>query len=335
MFGEEEVYFMLLLTKSILSIMVGFIIAVILGLLLIPILKRINFGQRISEYVGESHRKKEGTPTMGGIIFIIPTILAILFLVIDGRLEMTYNLLIIMVVFVLYAFIGFLDDFLSLKRGKNEGLTVIQKFICQIIVAIIFFAIYMKYNGNTYFTISTLGINVDLGWLYGVFMLILLVGFSNAVNLTDGLDGLSGGLSAIAFVAFALISLFIGKEDVGIFCFVLTGALAGFLMFNAYPARVFMGDTGSLALGAVLATVAILTRREVTLFVIGLVFCIETLSVMIQVFWYKLKKKRIFLMTPIHHHYERKGYEEPDIVKGFWLVGIICAVLGIFFAVWI
>lgn len=326
---------MLLLTKSILSIMVGFIIAVILGLLLIPILKRINFGQRISEYVGESHRKKEGTPTMGGIIFIIPTILAILFLVIDGRLEMTYNLLIIMVVFVLYAFIGFLDDFLSLKRGKNEGLTVIQKFICQIIVAIIFFAIYMKYNGNTYFTISTLGINVDLGWLYGVFILILLVGFSNAVNLTDGLDGLSGGLSAIAFVAFALISLFIGKEDVGIFCFVLTGALAGFLMFNAYPARVFMGDTGSLALGAVLATVAILTRREVTLFVIGFVFCLETLSVMIQVFWYKLKKKRIFLMTPIHHHYERKGYEEPDIVKGFWLVGIICAVLGIFFAVWI
>ena len=326
---------MLLLTKSILSIMIGFIAAVVLGLVLIPILKRINFGQRISEYVGESHRKKEGTPTMGGIIFIIPTILAILFLVIDGRLEMTYNLLIIMVVFVLYAFIGFLDDFLSLKRGKNEGFTVIQKFICQIIVAIIFFAIYMKYNGNTYFTISTLGINVDLGWLYGVFILLLLVGFSNAVNLTDGLDGLSGGLSAISFVAFALISLFIGKEDVGIFCFVLTGALAGFLMFNAYPARVFMGDTGSLALGAVLATVAILTRREVTLFVVGFVFCIETLSVMIQVFWYKLKKKRIFLMTPIHHHYEKKGYEEPDIVKGFWLIGIICAVLGIFFAVWI
>ena len=135
---------MLILTKSILSIMVGFIIAVVLGLLLIPVLKRINFGQRISEYVGESHRKKEGTPTMGGLIFIIPTILAILFLVIDGRLEMTYNLLIMMVVFVLYAFIGFLDDFLSLKRGKNEGLTVTQKFICQIIVAIIFFAIVRK-----------------------------------------------------------------------------------------------------------------------------------------------------------------------------------------------
>ena len=327
---------MLILTKAILSVMVGFIVAVIMGLVLIPVLKRINFGQRISEYVGESHRKKEGTPTMGGLIFIIPTILSILFLVIDNRLEMTYNLLIIMVVFVLYSLIGFLDDFLSLKRGKNEGLTVIQKFIGQIIVALIFFAIYMKYNGNTTFVVTTLGINIELGWLYGVFILLLLVGFSNAVNLTDGLDGLSGGLSTIAFVAFALISLFIGKEDVGIFCFVLTGAIAGFLMFNAYPARVFMGDTGSLALGAVLATVAILTRREVTLLVIGLVFVIETLSVMLQVFWYKTHHhKRLFLMTPIHHHFEKKGYEEPDIVKGFWLVGIICAVLGIFFAVWI
>ena len=326
---------MLVLTKSILSVMIGFIAAVVIGLILIPILKRINFGQRISEYVGESHRKKEGTPTMGGIIFIVPTILAILFLVLDGRLNMTYNLLIIMVVFVLYAFIGFLDDFLSLKKGKNEGLTVVQKFIGQIIVAVIFFAIYMKYNGNTNFIVSTLGIDLNLGWLYGVFILLLLVGFSNAVNLTDGLDGLAGGLSAIAFVAFALISLFIGKEDVGIFCFVLTGALAGFLMFNAYPARVFMGDTGSLALGAVLATVAILTRREITLFVIGFIFFAEALSVMIQVFWYKRTKKRIFLMTPIHHHFEKKGYEEPDIVKGFWLVGIICAVLGIFFAVWI
>ncbi len=327
---------MLILTKAILSVMVGFIVAVIMGLVLIPVLKRINFGQRISEYVGESHRKKEGTPTMGGIIFIIPTILSILFLVIDNRLDMTYNLLIIMVVFVLYSLIGFLDDFLSLKRGKNEGLTVIQKFIGQIIVALIFFAIYMKYNGNTTFVVTTLGINIELGWLYGVFILLLLVGFSNAVNLTDGLDGLSGGLSTIAFVAFALISLFIGKEDVGIFCFVLTGAIAGFLMFNAYPARVFMGDTGSLALGAVLATVAILTRREVTLLVIGLVFVIETLSVMIQVFWYKTHHhKRLFLMTPIHHHFEKKGYEEPDIVKGFWLIGIICAVLGIFFAVWI
>ncbi len=326
---------MLILTKVILSIMIGFIISMIFGIIIIPILKRINFGQRISEYVGESHRVKEGTPTMGGLIFIIPTILAISFLALTGKLAMTYNLLIIMIVFVLYALVGFLDDYLSIKRGKNEGLTVVQKFLGQIIIAIIFFAIYMKYNGNTTFVVTTLGINIDLGWLYGVFILLLLVGFSNAVNLTDGLDGLVGGLSAISFVSFALIALFIGKEDVGIFCFVLVGSLAGFLMFNAYPARVFMGDTGSLALGAVLATIAILTRREVTLFVIGFVFCIETLSVMLQVMYYKKTKKRIFLMTPIHHHFEKSGYEEPDIVKGFWFVGMIFAVLGLLFAVWI
>ena len=164
---------MLILTKSILSIMVGFIIAVVMGLVLIPILKRINFGQRISEYVGESHRKKEGTPTMGGLIFIIPTMLSILFLVLDDRLEMTYNLLIIMIVFIMYAFIGFTDDYLSLKRGKNEGLTPIQKFVGQIVVALIFFAIYTKYNGNTTFELTTLAIHLELGWLYGVFILLL------------------------------------------------------------------------------------------------------------------------------------------------------------------
>ena len=228
------------------------------------------------------------------------------------------------------------EDYFILKKGKNEGLTVIQKFLGQIIVSLIFFAIYMKYNGNTVFEVSTLGIKIELGWLYGVFILFLLVGFSNAVNLTDGLDGLSGGLSTIAFVSFALIALFIGKEDVGIFCFVLTGSLAGFLMFNAYPARVFMGDTGSLALGAVLATVAILTRREVTLLVIGAVFVIETLSVMIQVFYYKThNKKRLFLMTPIHHHFQKLGWSEVEIVRTFWVFGFILAMAGIIFGVWI
>lgn len=327
--------FMLILTKSILSLMIGFLSAVIVGLLLIPLLKRINFGQKISEYVGESHRKKEGTPTMGGLIFIIPTILGIIYLVLSNKIEMTYNLIIVLIVFVLYALLGFLDDFISIKRGKNEGLTVAQKFLGQVLIALLFFAIYMKYNGNTNFTVTTLGIDFDMGFFYGIYILLLLVGFSNAVNLTDGLDGLAGGLSAIAFIAYALISIFIGQEDMGIFCFVLVGALFGFLMFNGYPARVFMGDTGSLALGAVLATVAILTRREITVFVVGFVFCAETLSLMIQVFWYKKTKKRVFLMSPIHHHFEKKGYEEPDIVKAFWMVGIICSLLGIFFAVWI
>ncbi len=326
---------MLILTKSVLSLMIGFLFSVIIGLVLIPLLKKINFGQRISEYVKERHRKKEGTPTMGGLIFIIPTVLAIVYLVVTDRLNLTYNLVIVLAVFILYACLGFLDDFLSVKRGKNEGLTIAQKFLGQVIIALVFFFIYMKYDGNTHFTISTLGIDFDMGWFYGVYILLLLVGFSNAVNLTDGLDGLAGGLSAVAFVAYALIALITGVEDMGIFCFVLVGSLLGFLMFNSYPARVFMGDTGSLALGAVLATVAILTRREVTLFVVGFVFCLETLSDIIQIFWYKKTKKRVFLMAPLHHHFEKKGFEEPDIVKAFWLVGMICALAGIYFAVWI
>ncbi len=326
---------MLLLTKVVLSLMIGFLLSVLFGFIVIPFLKRLNFGQRISEYVGETHRKKEGTPTMGGIIFIIPTILTIAYLILSNRIEYTYHLGIVLVVFILYAILGFLDDFLSIKKKKNEGLTVSQKFIGQIIIAIIFFFIFMKFDGNTSFEISTLGIYIDLKWGYGIFILLLLVGFSNAVNLTDGLDGLAGGLSAISFVAFALISLLIGQEDMGIFCFILVGTLAGFLMFNGYPARVFMGDTGSLSLGAVLATVAILTRREITLFIICFPFVFETLSSMIQIGYYKLTKKRVFLNSPIHHHFEKRGFEEPDIVKAFWLVGIICSLLGIFFAVWI
>ena len=326
---------MLVLTKSVLALMIGFISSVVFGLVLIPFLKKINFGQRISEYVREAHKKKEGTPTMGGLIFIIPTILGMSYLMLSGKIETSYNVFIVLIVFFLYGMLGFIDDYLSIKRGHNEGLTVAQKFLGEVIIAIIFFAIYMKYNGDTTLAISTLGINIDLGWLYGLFILLLLVGFSNAVNLTDGLDGLAGGLSAIAFIAYALIALFIGQEDMGFFSIVLVGSLMGFLMFNAYPARVFMGDTGALALGGALATVAILTQREVTLLLVGIVFIIETLSVIIQVAYFKRTKKRIFLMAPIHHHYEKKGYEEPDIVKAFWTIGMIFAVLGILFAVWI
>ena len=326
---------MLLLTKVVLSLMVGFITSVIFGFVLIPFLKKINFGQRISDYVGENHHKKEGTPTMGGIIFIVPTIITIIYLCLSDRVEFTYNLAIVLVVFILYALLGFLDDFISIKRKHNEGLTIAQKFLGQVLIALIFFFIFMKYDGNTNFTVSSLGIDIDLGWGYGIFILLLLVGFSNAVNLTDGLDGLAGGLSAISFVAFALISLFIGQEDMGIFCFILVGTIAGFLMFNAYPARIFMGDTGSLALGGVLATIAILTRREITLFIICLPFVIETASSMIQILYYKLTKKRVFLNSPLHHHFEKLGYQEPDKVKAFWLFGILCSLAGIYFAVWL
>ena len=184
----------LILTKVIISVMVGFLSSVLFGFVFIPLLKKINFGQRISEYVGENHRKKEGTPTMGGFIFIIPSLVTIFYLIISKRIEFTYHLGIVLVTFILYSVLGFLDDFISIKRGKNQGLTITQKFAGQIIIALLFFFIFMKYDGNTSFVVTTIGIDVDLGWMYGIFILLLLVGFSNATNLTDGLDGLSGGL---------------------------------------------------------------------------------------------------------------------------------------------
>lgn len=325
----------LLLTKSIFAIMIGFLCSVVLGLILIPLLKKLNVGQRISIFVGDNHRKKEGTPTMGGLIFIISTFITTFLLLITDKIELTTNLKIILLVFFGYAFIGFLDDYLSLKRHDNEGLTTFQKLFLQLIIALGFFYLYMKNGGQTALIVSTLGIHIEMGWFYGVFLLFVLVGASNAVNLTDGLDGLAGGLSSIAFIAFSLISLMVGFQEIGIFTFVLTGAVMGFLIFNTYPAKVFMGDTGSLALGAVMAAVAILTHREVTLLIVASVFVIETLSVILQVIWLTLFKKKLFLMTPLHHHFEKLGWSEQDIVKLFWVVGLILTMSGIFFGVWL
>ena len=325
----------LLLTKSIFAIMIGFLTSVVLGLIMIPLLKKMNVGQRISIFVGNSHKKKEGTPTMGGLIFIIATFITTFILLVTHKIEFTNNLRIILLVFFGYAFIGFLDDYLSLKHHANEGLTAFQKLFLQLIIAVGFFYMYISNGGQTALIVSTLGIHIEMGWLYGIFLLFVLVGSSNAVNLTDGLDGLAGGLSAIAFIAFSLISLVVGYEEIGIFTFVLTGAVMGFLIYNTYPAKVFMGDTGSLALGAVMGAVAIITHREVTLLVVASVFVIETLSVILQVIWVRLFHKKLFLMTPLHHHFEKLGWKESDIVKLFWVVGLILTMAGIFFGVWL
>lgn len=326
---------MLILTKSILALGLGFLTSVILGLFAIPLLKQLHVGQRISVFVGENHKKKEGTPTMGGLIFIIPTILVTLALLITGRMEYTTNLGIVLIVFIGYTLIGFLDDFLSIKSGNNEGLNEIQKLIGQVLIALIFFFMYMKNGGQTALIISTLNIHIEMGWVYGLFILFLLVGGSNAVNLTDGLDGLAGGLSAVAFIAFSLISMVVGYQDMGIFTFILVGSLLGFLVFNTHPAKVFMGDTGSLALGGVMSTIAVLTHRELTLAVVAGVFIFETLSVILQVIWLGLFHKKLFLMTPVHHHFEKLGWKETDIVKLFWVIGLILAMAGIFFGVWL
>ena len=326
---------MLLLTKAIFAIMIGFLSSAVLGLIMVPLLKKMRVGQRISVFVGETHRKKEGTPTMGGLIFIIPTLLATLLLIITGKISYTSNLGIVLLVFIGYTFIGFLDDFLSIKKGNNEGLTVYQKLFMQVLIAIGFFYIYMRNGGQTAWVVGTLKIDLELGWLYGLAILFVLVGASNAVNLTDGLDGLAGGLSAIAFIAFALISLSVGFEDIGLFSLMLVGSLMGFLVYNTHPAKVFMGDTGSLALGAVMGAIAILTHRELTLLVVASIFVVETLSVILQTFWVVVFKKKIFLMTPLHHHFEKLGWCETDIVKLFWVLGLVLAMAGIIFGVWV
>ena len=330
---------MLTLTKSLFALMIGFILATAFGLVAIPLLRKIKAGQRINVYV-EAHQRKSGTPTMGGIIFIIPTILTTIFLILTGKMEFSVNLLIVIFVFVSYSLIGFLDDYISIKLNQNKGLTQLQKLLLQFIVALVFYILYRRYtDANSVLEITLLGIKWNLGWFYGVFILFLLVGSSNAVNLTDGLDGLAGGLSAIALLAFGLISWgsywIEGYQDIGIFCFILIGGIMGFLVYNTNPAKVFMGDTGSLTLGATIATVAILTNHELSLALIGGVFVIETISVMIQITSVVLFKKKVFLMTPIHHHFERLGWRESDIVKMFWITGFIMSLLALIYGVWL
>lgn len=330
---------MLTLTKSLFALMLGFIGATIFGLIIIPFLKKLKAGQNINIYV-EAHRNKAGTPTMGGLIFIIPTFAITLFLLLTGKIEYSVNLVIVLFVFLSYGLIGFLDDFISLRRKTNRGLTQFQKILLQLIVALVFYVLFRQYTaGDSYLRISALGIDWNLGWFYGVFILFLLVGSSNAVNLTDGLDGLAGGLSAIAFLAFGLIAMgswwIEGNSDMGIFCFILMGSIMGFLVYNSNPAKVFMGDTGSLTLGATMATIAILTSHELSLAVIGGVFVIETLTVIIQISSVVLLKRRVFLMTPIHHHFERLGWRENDIVKLFWIVGFILSLCALIYGVWL
>lgn len=330
---------MLTLTKSLFALMLGFIGATIFGLIIIPFLKKLKAGQNINIYV-EAHRNKAGTPTMGGLIFIIPTFAITLFLLLTGKIEYSVNLVIVLFVFLSYGLIGFLDDFISLRRKTNKGLTQFQKILLQLIVALVFYVLFRQYTaGDSYLRISALGIDWNLGWFYGVFILFLLVGSSNAVNLTDGLDGLAGGLSAIAFLAFGLIAMgswwIEGNSDMGIFCFILMGSIMGFLVYNSNPAKVFMGDTGSLTLGATMATIAILTSHELSLAVIGGVFVIETLTVIIQISSVVLLKRRVFLMTPIHHHFERLGWRENDIIKLFWIVGFILSLCALIYGVWL
>ena len=330
---------MLILAKSILGLTLGFVISIVIGLLIIPVLKQLKAGQSVSRLINKRHLKKEGTPTIGGLIFIIPPLIAIGLLALKGSIELTPNLIIVMFVFVAYAILGFIDDFLKIKFHNNKGLSTITKFVAQLLIAVVFYTIYKHNGGTTDLEVTLLGIKWPLGWAYGLFILFLLVGTTNAVNITDGLDGLCGGLSVMAFLAYGVISWgsdwIAGYDGMAIFSFVLVGSLLGFLLFNTHPARVFMGDTGSLALGGALATIAILTHHEVSLALIGGVFVVETLSSLIQIIAIRKFNKKVFLKAPLHHHFEEIGWQEQDIVKVFWVAGFLLAMFGVIYGVWL
>ena len=330
---------MLILAKAAMALMLGFVLSIITGVILIPLLRKLHFGQSVSLTLGERHLKKNGTPTIGGLIFIITTIVSLLLLWFRGSIEMTSNLTIVLFVFISYALLGLADDLLKIVFKNNKGLSIMFKLLMQTIIALVFFYIFIRNGGAPEIRISAINLYIYMGWTYGLFILFLLVGSSNAVNITDGLDGLAGGLSAIAFLAYGLIAWnttwLVGYQEIAIFCFVLIGSLLGFLVFNTHPAKVFMGDTGSLALGGSLAAIAILTRHELSLAVVGGVFVIETLSSLIQIISIRKFHKKIFKMAPLHHHFEKLGWEENDIVKMFWIIGLILAMLMITYNVWL
>lgn len=316
------------------TILVGFLISVILSPILIPFLRRLKFGQSIREEGPKSHQKKSGTPTMGGTMILLSIVVTTIVMT-SKYSELSVQTYLLLFVTIGFGLLGFLDDFIKVVMKRNLGLTSKQKLFGQIVISFIFYFILRQNEFSTTVSIPLTDISFDLGWLYVFFIIFWLVGFSNAVNLTDGLDGLVSGTAAIAFGAFAVLSWYQGAYDVAIFSLAVVGAVLGFLVFNAHPAKVFMGDTGSLALGGAIATIAILTKLEILLIIIGGIFVVETLSVILQVISFKTTGKRIFRMSPLHHHYELIGWSEWRVVVTFWTVGLLCAVLGIYIEVWL
>ena len=316
-----------------LQIVINFIVAFVLVMAVMPksiqYLKKLKFGQIEREEGLESHKAKGGTPTMGGIVFILCAVLVVYILNFSFFQNPYINLLTF--AFVGYGLIGFLDDYLIVVRKTNEGLKPIYKYALQSVMAIAFYMLakYFIPDFDTSISIPLLHMNVDLGWFYPVLVYIMFTAESNAVNLTDGLDGLATGLSMIATSVFVIFAIMNKNYEIAIYAMIIVGALLGFLYFNYHPARIFMGDTGSLALGGMLAALAVLTNQELLLILIGGVFLMETLSVVIQVVSFKTRGKRVFKMAPIHHHFEMLGWTEQQVVISFWFLGFICGIIGI------
>ncbi len=311
---------------------------IVLGLMLqimpalIRYLHKIKFGQTERDEGLESHKKKNGTPTMGGLAFIlVPSIVYVLFALFSPfRLDM--NTGIILLAYIGYGLIGFIDDYIIVVKKNNEGLKPGVKFAMQSVLAIVFFLLYRSVS-STGVWIPILDKTIDLGFLYFILVFFMFTAETNAVNLTDGVDGLCAGLMVIALVPFVLFAMLEGVPNVAFLLLLVVFALLGYLVYNLHPARIFMGDTGSLALGGLIAAAAMVLKQELLLIVIGFVFVAEVLSVIIQVTHFKRTKKRIFLMAPLHHHFEKSGWDENKVVRNFWTAGIVCALLGLWLGV--
>lgn len=284
-------------------------------------------GQSIREDGPKWHNSKAGTPTMGGVVFLF-AILIITLLASFWKNLLTPSVIILLFVMVLYGLLGFFDDFIKIFKKRNLGLRSWQKLLGQIAGGLIFYSVYHKEGFADNLYLPGIG-SIHLGIFYGLFVLLWLVGFSNAVNLTDGLDGLVAGLGTISFAAYAVIAWYQQQYDILLVCLTVIGGLLGFFPFNRKPAKIFMGDVGSLALGGLLAAVSILLHQEWTLLLIGFVYVVETASVIIQVASFKLTGKRVFKMAPIHHHFEMCGWSEWKVDLVFWLVGLLTAGLAL------
>ena len=318
-----------------LAFVVTFIITVVLGKIAIPMLRSLHAQQSIREEGPESHQAKAGTPTMGGAFMMIALVLGV-------AIFAPWNVGTGMLLFLTlgHCLLGFFDDFVKAVKKRNLGLTAKQKLLGQFILAAIFcYCITEIMVIPTTLWIPVADVHLQLGWAYYVLAFLIIVGATNAVNLTDGLDGLASGTSAVAAIAFSVIGLMAasttnsaGAESVAYFGAIVAAVCLGFLVYNVNPAKVFMGDTGSLALGGAFAAMAILTKTELLLVVIGGIFVMEALSVIIQVISFKTRGVRVFKMSPIHHHFELSGWAEQTVVNRFWFGGAVLAVIGVVLA---
>ena len=305
------------------ALIIAFIACVVLGAFVIP--KLHNFGQNVRDYGPKSHLKKQGTPSMGGIFMIGAFAIATLFFVKDNP-----DAIVVLLITVGYGLVGFLDDYIKVVKKRSLGLRAWQKVVFQLIVTILFAIYLLKMNdfGTEIYVPFTKGFYINLGWLYVPFLFFVMVGTVNSVNLTDGLDGLASGVTVLVATYFVFIAYAVNKGLIPV-CGAAIGALLGFLVFNSYPAKVFMGDTGSLALGGFVASVAILTKMPIMLVIVGFVYVCESLSVMIQVGYFKLTGgKRIFKMAPIHHHFELSGLQGIKVVELFTIATAVLCLLG-------